>query len=259
MAWAVEDAHGIDPQTGEHVDVPPQCLAVLQGLANHAGRDGRNAYPSIDLLAHYSRKGERAVQKDLRTLEDLGVIRRGDQRAAYDIPERYRPAVWDLAMERKRPAYVPARLRVRDAAEGPGDPARGEPEVTPPAPVRGELQDASGVNHSSPEPVTSTTTTQSDLVSHVSRAAPASPALPPAGPPTSPAPAVAAAVRRPPLLGPSSPPLRPARVGAPTGPGRAAFQAALAALPAPPPVPPRRPGAHRAAAPAAAPPASATG
>lgn len=111
MVWAVEDAP----------DVPAQCLAVLQGLANHADREGRNAYPSVELLAHYTRKAERSVQNDLRTLEKLGLIRRGDQRAAYDIPERYRPTVWDLAMERRRAPYVPKRWRDAPVAH-PDDP-----------------------------------------------------------------------------------------------------------------------------------------
>lgn len=179
MVWAIEDAP----------DVPPQCVAVLQGLANHAGRDGRNAFPSIRLLAHYTRKGERAVQKDLRVLEEAGLIRRGDQRAAFDIPERYRPTVWDLAMELRRP---PLGAPDRDAAESPRNAGRGERSATPADAVRGELQDAAGVACSSPEPAPITTTTNSDLVSHVSRAAPASPPPAPGGDAAAPSPRVRA-------------------------------------------------------------------
>ncbi|WP_143193990.1 hypothetical protein [Micromonospora sp. CB01531] len=44
VSWALSDAP----------DVPPSCLAVLIGLANHAHADGRGAFPSQERLAFYA-------------------------------------------------------------------------------------------------------------------------------------------------------------------------------------------------------------
>ncbi|WP_446216539.1 helix-turn-helix domain-containing protein [Micromonospora sp. IBHARD004] len=93
VSWALSDAP----------DVPPQCVAVLIGLANHAHANGRAAFPSQERLAHYARKTVRSVQNDLKTLERLGLIRRGDQRHTAFLPADRRPVVYDLAMGRRRP------------------------------------------------------------------------------------------------------------------------------------------------------------
>ncbi|MEV0456038.1 helix-turn-helix domain-containing protein [Catellatospora methionotrophica] len=98
MAWALSEAP----------DVPPQCLAVLIGLANHAHPDGRAAWPSQERLAHYSRKSTRSVRTDLATLERLGLIRRGNQAFVAHLPPDRRPVVWNLAVERRR--ETPAEL-----------------------------------------------------------------------------------------------------------------------------------------------------
>jgi Helix-turn-helix domain len=50
---------------------------VLIGLANHAGTDGTNAFPSIAILTHYTRLSARSVQVSLRKLENLGLIALG--------------------------------------------------------------------------------------------------------------------------------------------------------------------------------------
>ncbi|GAA1795550.1 helix-turn-helix domain-containing protein [Planosporangium flavigriseum] len=93
VSWALSDAP----------DVPPQCLAVLIGLANHAHANGRAAYPSQERLAHYARKSVRSVRRDLDELLRLGLIRRGDQRHTAFLPADRRPVVYDLATERRRP------------------------------------------------------------------------------------------------------------------------------------------------------------
>ncbi|GHJ57345.1 hypothetical protein Nm8I071_66520 [Nonomuraea sp. TT08I-71] len=93
VSWALSDAP----------DVPPQCLAVLIGLANHAHANGRAAFPSQERLAFYARKTVRSVRRDLDELERLALIRRGDQRHTAFLPADRRPVVWDLAMERRRP------------------------------------------------------------------------------------------------------------------------------------------------------------
>ena len=98
VSWTLNDAP----------DVPPTALVTLLGLANHAHPDGRAAWPSQARLAHYGRKGVRAVQRDLVELERRGLIRRGNQHHVQHMPTDRRPVVWDLAIERRR--EMPAEL-----------------------------------------------------------------------------------------------------------------------------------------------------
>lgn len=102
MVWALEDA-----------PVSAKLVGLLLGLANHADADGRSAYPTIDRLAHYARKKRRQTQSDLKELLDAKLIRLGDQRLVAHIDPRYRPIVYDLAIERRRPRYV----RIKHAPE----------------------------------------------------------------------------------------------------------------------------------------------
>lgn len=92
MVWALEEAP----------DVPAQALGVLMGLANHADEHGRGAYAGQDLLATYARKSDRQTRSDLTRLEELGLIRRGDQSLVAHIRADKRPVVWDLAIERRK-------------------------------------------------------------------------------------------------------------------------------------------------------------
>lgn len=75
---------------------------VLLTLANHAHRDGTNAYPSAATIAEATQLSVRTVQRYLVALEDDGLIRRGEQAAADGIPAQYRPIVYDLAMPQVR-------------------------------------------------------------------------------------------------------------------------------------------------------------
>lgn len=94
-SWALEQAP----------DCPPSVVIVLVGLANHADDKGRGAYPSQEKLAWYARKSDRQVRSDLAQLAELGLIVEGDQRLTAHIPADERPVVYDLAMDRHRPAY----------------------------------------------------------------------------------------------------------------------------------------------------------
>lgn len=93
MDWAMELAP----------PMPSQLVATLSGLARHADKKGRNAYPSVARLAAYACKSERSVQRDLAELRKLGLIRYGDQSKANHLPEGKRPEVYDLAVERTVP------------------------------------------------------------------------------------------------------------------------------------------------------------
>lgn len=144
IAWAIEDAP----------DVPAQCVAVLVALANRANEDGRDAYPSVDRLAHAARKSERSVQRDLDTLESLKLIRKGDQRAVFRFRPDRRPTVWDLAMELRRPAYKP---KWQTESEQSATPGRGDVDVTALArgdigAERGDVHVVNGVTPASPKP-----------------------------------------------------------------------------------------------------------
>ncbi|MEU4502617.1 helix-turn-helix domain-containing protein [Streptomyces sp. NPDC024089] len=93
MDWAMEFAP----------PMPSQLVATLSGLARHADKKGRGAYPSVARLAAYACKSERSVQRDLVELRKFGLIRYGDQSKANHLPEGKRPEVYDLAVERTVP------------------------------------------------------------------------------------------------------------------------------------------------------------
>jgi hypothetical protein len=78
---------------------------VLVGLANHAGPDGRNAFPSITTLTRYTRLARRSVQHALQTLEELNLIRPSDPEivAAYVKRADRRPNGWDLVIHSEAP------------------------------------------------------------------------------------------------------------------------------------------------------------
>ncbi len=92
MTWALEQQDVVDAHARH----------VLLCLANYADQDGRAAFPSIARLALDTGLSVRTVQYRLRELEQLGVIRRGNQAipAAY-INQRDRiPVCYDIAIER---------------------------------------------------------------------------------------------------------------------------------------------------------------
>lgn len=92
MNWVLEEAP----------DLPSHCFGVLMALASKASEDGTGAYPSQSWLAKRARKTTRQVRKDLTNLEELKLIRRGDQSLVAHLPADERPVVWDLTIERTR-------------------------------------------------------------------------------------------------------------------------------------------------------------
>jgi len=63
MAWALEQ------QNLEPVD-----KLVLLGIANHADRDGGNAFPSLKTLAMYVGRSDQTVRRSIRELEKRGLV-----------------------------------------------------------------------------------------------------------------------------------------------------------------------------------------
>lgn len=79
--------------------------AVLVYLADRADDDGTAAYPKIATIVNVTELSERTVRTALKTLQEHGFIRRGDQRYARlgkggrnRLPQ-YCQIVWDLAVE----------------------------------------------------------------------------------------------------------------------------------------------------------------
>jgi hypothetical protein len=78
----------------------PACKAVLIGLANHAGPDGKEAFPAVRTLIRYTCLSERTVQTALDRLEEAGIIRPCDPAVVAAKIKRAdrRPQGWDLDM-----------------------------------------------------------------------------------------------------------------------------------------------------------------
>jgi helix-turn-helix protein len=135
MKWAIEYAP----------PMPSQLVPVLTGLAYHADSKGRGAYPSVARLAAYACKSERSVRRDLRDLEELKLIRRGDQSKAAHLSADKRPEVYDLATE----------VKVPDGRAGSDDRTRASARTLASSRERGratrEAKKASSANGSTPE------------------------------------------------------------------------------------------------------------
>lgn len=95
MAWAFKQ---------RQIKSPTQRY-VLLCLANYAGEDGHNAFPSVKRLCDDSGLKERAVRKALRELEAGGFIAKGNQAIAAAHIERpdHRPTVYSLIVQRGAP------------------------------------------------------------------------------------------------------------------------------------------------------------
>ncbi|MDR3081329.1 MAG: helix-turn-helix domain-containing protein, partial [Streptomyces sp.] len=159
MDWALEDAP----------PMPAQLVATLAGLARHADKKGRGAYPSVARLASYACKAERSVQRDLKQLRELGFIRLGDQGKASHLPEGKRPEVYDLAVERTVPGgrassdevtrtsrVTLASSRRRGGKKKPSSDSTspdltGDVDVTPDVDVTRDVDVADGVTSTSQE------------------------------------------------------------------------------------------------------------
>ena len=96
ISWALRKAP-IPP----HRRDASSLAIVLVGLANHAGPDGRNAFPSMATLTDYTRLSERAIRYALRALQELDLIRPSDPDivAAHVKRGDRRPNGYDLALE----------------------------------------------------------------------------------------------------------------------------------------------------------------
>ena len=101
---------------------------VLLCLANYAGADGRGAFPSAATLSADTGLSERTVRSRLDSLEQKGLIRRGNQAiaAAYIDRADRRPVCYDLAIDR---GAVDAPRSERGAGNAPREGDRGAYDV----------------------------------------------------------------------------------------------------------------------------------
>jgi hypothetical protein len=86
--WAARIA-----KTGSGTD---KCVLMI--MAETAGDDGRSVFLSQETLAERTGFNERTIRRSLLSLEQQGLIRRGDQSLVDGIAPRHRPVVWDLVM-----------------------------------------------------------------------------------------------------------------------------------------------------------------
>lgn len=86
ILWAVKSAPVADVNE----------WAVLVAMAEAADQDGTNSFLSVTTISQRTRLAERTVQRRIATLEERGLLRRGDQTSARMIPVDRRPVVYDL-------------------------------------------------------------------------------------------------------------------------------------------------------------------
>lgn len=141
IGWVLRDAPG----------VPAQCLGVLIGLAEHADKRGRGAYPSAGTLAAYARKSKRQIHYDLDLLVNAKLIRPGDQSLVAHLPVNRRPVVYDLALERSGVQSASPQSGVKRASRVQST----SPLQSTSPQSADDLQEQAGVQSASPQAVNS--------------------------------------------------------------------------------------------------------
>lgn len=99
---------------------------VLLQLADRADKLGYGAYPNVSTMAETLECSGRTVQRALRDLERLELIREGDQRYVEHLDPRYRPTVYDVlttalvTIETRGDNYVTPKHSRGDRSGRPG-------------------------------------------------------------------------------------------------------------------------------------------
>lgn len=142
----------------------PIAKLVLIGLADHATDSGAAAWPSVATLAEYANVSTRTVIRKIQTLEELELIRLGDQDLVSHYRADRRPRVWDLGMSQRGDTVSRGdSLSGRKVARGDTGSGRAGP--------RGDTPDANGVTLLSDKPsFKPSLTTELSLRSSSSRA-----------------------------------------------------------------------------------------
>jgi hypothetical protein len=93
------------------LDLPHEDAWILMALANHADKDGKNAYPSVARLQHETGYSLRKVTAALARLQAAGIIECSEHNVSSG-----RPNIWSLHLDRapRKPAFMPAKRRGRE-------------------------------------------------------------------------------------------------------------------------------------------------
>lgn len=138
---------------------------ILVSLADRAGVDGRNTWPSVRTLMGELHISDSTVRRQLAWLEDQGIISRGDQSMAErnangrSIPPQFRPVVWNLNMgvqaepveeaetgtEEPRPVKMTGQGKPRNGADSRPVKMTGQETGNDSRPVTGDDSDLSHV------------------------------------------------------------------------------------------------------------------
>lgn len=94
MSWQAMDA--VDKLSYDVVK--PLAYRVLVKLANVADQTGKRAFRSKWEMADELGVSERSIQRALQELEQLHIIRKGDQKYTSHLRGGYRPTVYDINM-----------------------------------------------------------------------------------------------------------------------------------------------------------------
>ena len=124
-------------KTRLHGDSTAKLLLIV--LADYANDEGM-AWPSVKTMAEETEKSERSIQLLLRTLEQMRLIRKGDQKLAAKYAKGRRPTVYKLFPTAKK-SETPVNATVE----------RGETHFTPETGCTGETGFTPRVQPTSPE------------------------------------------------------------------------------------------------------------
>lgn len=124
-------------KTRLHGDSTAKLLLIV--LADYANDEGM-AWPSVKTMAEETEKSERSIQLLLRKLEQMRLIRKGDQKLVAKYAKGRRPTVYKLFPKTKK-SETPVNATVE----------RGETHFTPETGCTGETHFTPRVKPTSPE------------------------------------------------------------------------------------------------------------
>lgn len=141
-------------KTRLHGDSTAKLLLIV--LADYANDEGM-AWPSVKTMAEETEKSERSIQLLLRKLEQMRLIRKGDQKLVAKYAKGRRPVVYKLFPKAKK-GETPVEATV-ERGEKPIAPLKQVAPVKPTSPEgcnplhpTGETHFVSGVKPTSPKP-----------------------------------------------------------------------------------------------------------
>lgn len=112
MSWQATSWAFAEPRSAK---LSNATLRVLMALADNAHHDGTSAWEGAKALAERLHISERTVERATATLQEVGLIRLGDQREVSHFRADRRPVVWDLDMPTTRTRPVEDYIDLRDS------------------------------------------------------------------------------------------------------------------------------------------------